>query len=118
MTDPVEALLSRWRSDAEVLERHGRVDQAERLRARAAEVERAVRDRRGQELTVREAARESGYSEKRLRELVREGKLPGVSGDGGEVRIPRHALPRKPAADRDALSPVDRMADRLGARRR
>lgn len=104
--DPVADLLARWREDAEVLRRHGRDDQADRLERRADEVERALRDRRHQELTVAEAAAESGFAEKTLRRMVREGRVPDPRPDGSraEIRIRRADLPRKPGGGRDDVS--------------
>lgn len=95
MTDPFKDLVQRWRDDAEVLRRHGRGDQADRLERRADEVERALRDRRYQELTVAEVAEIGGYSESRLRTLLSEGKIENV-GEPGAPRIRRADVPRKP----------------------
>lgn len=113
--DPVDELIASWRTDAEVLDRHGHDREAERLRQQAEEVEHALRRRRSEMLTVAEAAEESGYSEKHLRRLVREGKLeaerPG--GDGGRILLPRGALPRKASGDAAGPSPVERHLKRV-----
>lgn len=79
------------------------------------EVESALRAHAQQELDLQEAATESGYSKKRLRELVREGKIPDIrpEGSSGPIRVRRCDLPRKPGADREQLSPVDRLEARL-----
>jgi hypothetical protein len=49
-------------------------------------------------LTVGEAARESGYSEERLREMARDGILPHHKTEGtkGHLSIARCDLPRRP----------------------
>lgn len=117
--NPLEGLVARWREDADVLERHGRADQAERLRRQAEQVEDALRRRRTELLTVAEAADFSGYSEKHLRRLVRDGKLeaeqPG--GKGGRILLSRGALPRKARdGDRDGSDgdPVAGHLERVG----
>ena len=48
-------------------------------------------------LTLQEAAAESGYSKRRLREFVHEGSVPNV-GRKGAPRIRRGDLPRKAKA--------------------
>jgi hypothetical protein len=50
------------------------------------------------QLSVSEAAEESGYSEERLREMAREGSLPHQKGDGsrGHITIARCDLPQRP----------------------
>ena len=50
------------------------------------------------QLTVSEAADESGYSEERLREMAREGTLPYQKGEGkrSHIGIARCDLPRRP----------------------
>lgn len=115
MTDPVDALLTRWRKDAEVLERHERPRQAERLRRYADEVDDALHRRRRELVSVAEAAELSGYSEKHLRRLVRQGKLdaerPG--GEGGRILVPRGDLPRKAKRTADGDSPVERHVKRI-----
>lgn len=113
--DPVDDLVARWRDDADVLERHGREAQAALLRGYAEEVEDALRRRRAELLTVAEAADVSGYSEKHLRRLVRDGKLdaerPG--GDGGRILLARGSLPRK-AGGGGSDDPVARHLERVG----
>lgn len=46
MSDPIEDLVESWRRDAQALERHGRREQADRLRRLAEEVEHAAQLRR------------------------------------------------------------------------
>jgi len=71
------------------------------------------------ELTVPEAAVESGYSEAHLRDLAHQGTLPLVDGTG-RMRIRRRDLPRKPGlgVDRPHLSAGSQaLAERVGPRR-
>jgi hypothetical protein len=63
----------------------------------ADELQRALRAAEADILTVPEAARESGYSADRLKELIREGKIPNA-GRKHAPRIRRGDLPRKPRA--------------------
>lgn len=118
--DPVADLVASWREDADTLERHGRDQQANRLRRYADEVEDALRRRRSERVTVAEASDLSGYSKKHLRRMVREGRLeaerPG--GEGGRILIPRHALPRKASGDAggddaDDGSPLERHLEKV-----
>ena len=65
-----------------------------------------------EELTVVEAAKESGYSEEHLRRLVRDGRLTARRGarPKSHLRIRRSDLPRKPAKrpeKRDAVPSTD-----------
>jgi hypothetical protein len=68
---------------------------AHALRVVADELEAALREAAGEELNLREASRESGYSERRLRELVASGTIPN-QGAKGRPRLRRSDLPSKP----------------------
>ena len=98
-TDLLSSLASRWRSDSTVLRRRGAPAVAEALDTCAAELEAAIHSWETQELTIREAAVESGYSEDHLRQLVRTGQIRGAGSDG-HVRVRRGDLPRRPRAAR------------------
>lgn len=91
----LEALLARWRSDADVLRRRGSVGAADLLAGCARELEDAMRMTADQDLSLREAAGECGYSVAHLRRLIRCGQLSNV-GSGGRVHVRRSELPRKP----------------------
>ena len=65
-----------------------------------------------EELTVAEAAPESGYSPESLREMVRDGRVNSGSGDG--VRVRRCDLPRK--SKRVTPPALAGVAARLGIR--
>jgi hypothetical protein len=111
---PALELAGRLRDEADLLRRRGLEREARMEESIAGEIELALRAHDLEELTVADAALESGYSERRLRELVREGKIPDhrPADSQGEIRIRRCDLPRKPAGDR---SPVQREGD-IGSR--
>ena len=64
------------------------------------------------ELSVGEAAAESGYSEERLRQMARQGSLPHRKGNGakGRLTIARCDLPRRP---RDGPPDITSIEERL-----
>lgn len=119
MMTQLEELVARLREEAELLRRRGLEREAKLEDSIADEVEIALRAYTREELDLRQAAAESGYSRKRLRELVRSGKLPDVrpQGSSGPIRIRRCDLPRKPAGDRDHATPVDRLEARVRSSR-
>lgn len=90
-------LTARWRTDADLLEAHGAVEAAATKRRDATELDAAVREAEAEELTLEQARRESGYSERRLRELLADGAIPNA-GRRHAPRIRRADLPRKPRA--------------------
>lgn len=96
--DAVTSLLSlaaEWKAEAERLrERYGLHDLARLCETHAAELEEQVRLTRDELLTPDEAVEASGYSKRRLRELVAEGKLRNV-GERGAPLYRRGDLPRK-----------------------
>jgi hypothetical protein len=93
----LRALAGRWRTEAETLERYGDDRGATVARLHADELEQAAADLADEALTLTEAADESGYSERRLREMLSDGTLP-QAGRKGAPRIRRGDLPRKPGA--------------------
>jgi hypothetical protein len=100
-----------------VLRAWGASEQAEVLERIATEIESAWSAYWMEQLTVAEAAVESGYSPDYLRELVRDGSIPDrrPPGDCGRIRIQRRHLPRKcgPVDDEG----IDEFTERLlGAR--
>lgn len=117
--DPLATLADRWREDARMLRLYGHERTAATCERHAEELEDAFRSWQLEELTVAEAAEESGYSKDRLRELVREDEIPDhrPPGSQGEIRIRRCDLPRKPGIARQELSAVDEMAAHLSASR-
>lgn len=93
-------LPAAWRDRAAELEPYAG-PAAEAFRRAADELDAALREAADEELTLQEAAEESGYSTRRLRELLSEGEVPmGPSGRKGRPRIRRADLPRKPGSTR------------------
>jgi len=96
----VTELAGIWRRHAEMLRRYGDDRGATVLEALAGQLEEAIQEQECEVLTLSQAADESGYSKRRLRELVAEGKLPN-QGERGRPRILRGDLPVKPVKQRD-----------------
>lgn len=92
----------RWEREAETLARNLDERGASLLRLHATELREALRDQGSEELTLSEAALESGYSEDHLRHLVADGTIPNA-GERGRPRIRRGDLPQKPGYDPDAI---------------
>lgn len=90
-------LPSGWRTRAVELEPYS-ASAAEAFRTAAVELDEALREAADAELTLDEAASESGYSKRRLREMVAAGGLPNA-GRKGAPRIRRGDLPRKPRSN-------------------
>jgi len=110
----LEQLAQEWRSEAERLRsRYSLDDLAKLCDTHAAELQEAIREAASEELTLAQAARESGYSERRLRELVAEEKVPNA-GELGRPRIRRGDLPRKA---RPKSEPFDAAAHAAGVLR-
>lgn len=91
----LQQLAERWRRDAELLDSYGASAAAEACRLHARQLEDAAASFEDEPLTLAEAAAESGYSERRLRELLSTGEIP-QAGRKGSPRIRRRDLPRKP----------------------
>jgi hypothetical protein len=89
-------LPAKWRARAAELERFA-PPAAEAFRVAADELEAERREAAGEALTLSEAARESGYAARTLRQMVAEGKLPNA-GRKNAPRITRADLPRRPGA--------------------
>jgi hypothetical protein len=110
--------LEHLRKQAAVLRSYGAEAQATTCERNAADLGERFRTWWLAELTVPEAAEESGYSETRLRDMAREGKLPHKKpgGENGHIIFARCNLPRrpKPQADDDDIASL---ADRLLKRR-
>jgi hypothetical protein len=108
--DPVD-LPSTWRTRAAELERYAPAA-AEAFRVAAAELEEDRRKAADEELTLGEAARESGYSERRLRELIAEKKLPNV-GRKHAPRLRRADVPRRATKGGGGWDPAGHVHDIL-----
>lgn len=91
------ALLTSWRDEAHRLrDRYARLDLAALCEAHATELEEAVHAGEEELLSPAEAAKESLYSTRRLRELEAEGKLEN-HGRKGAPLYKRGDLPRRRA---------------------
>ncbi len=100
-----EALAAHWcEAASEMDEAHthpynNNCETASILRAVASELQDAIQSHHLEELTVQEAAVESGYSEWHLRELVRNSVIP-AQRNGSRWRIQRRHLPQRPGVPR------------------
>jgi hypothetical protein len=108
MSAAAAALAARWRAEADTIRRYD-ARLAEVAAMHAAELEAAVAADHAAELTMVQAVEESGYSERRLRQMLASGELPNA-GQPGRPRIRRSDLPRKPKTT-DGSSPYDPAAD-------
>ena len=88
------ALLEEWRRRAETIRQYGGEAPARALEACAAELEAALGRQARTVLTLKEAARATGYSASHLGRLVRAGTIPNA-GRPGAPRIALGHLPRK-----------------------
>lgn len=104
-----DALPAAWRDRASKLEAYA-PPAAEAFRAAARELEEVLEARAEELLTLDEAAEESGYSKRRLRELVSEGTIPNA-GRKHAPRLRRSDLPRKPGAGRSDSGGYDPAGD-------
>jgi hypothetical protein len=95
--DALNALATAWRDRAGQLRAWAGAEGAARAwQAAAVELETAIREAAGETLTLSDAARESGYAPRTLRQMVAEGKLPNA-GRRNAPRIKRADLPRRPS---------------------
>jgi hypothetical protein len=104
--------LAHVRAEAANLRGYGASDQAQAVERVAQHLEDRFRSWWLAELTVTDAARESGYSEERLRQMARNGDLPHTKGEGakGHVLIARCDLPRRPTPPAARITSIE---DRL-----
>ena len=111
----LEDLAHRWRADADVRRRRGAPTQADVLESCTAELVEELRSWGNKELTITEAASESGYSEDHLRDLVRSGRLPDnrAPGSEGRILVRRSDLPRKLPARSPTADTVHELAEAL-----
>ena len=78
-------------------------------------VERSLEALPNESLTLKEAARRSGYSEEHLSRLMRTGKIPDLRtpGSKGRLYIRASALPTRPAKAHTQGADVRELASRL-----
>lgn len=120
MSQALNALAKGWREEAENLRaRYGDDRLASLCEAHAGELESLLKAELHEELTLKQAARISGYSYSHLRRLMDSGDLPNV-GVGGRPRVRLGDLPFKPgrASALGALSAARRAQHRAKAGRR
>ena len=109
------AQVAALRERSALLGGYGAREASEALQKAASELEASFRAWWLSELSVSEAATEAGYSQERMRELIREGRIEGErSGKAGPFRVRRCDLPRKPALRQS--EPLRAVAQRLGIR--
>jgi len=92
----VDALATVWRARADEIRRFAPAA-AEAFQEAALQLEQALRAAAAEPLNLRQAAKESGYSEDHLGRMVKKGKIPNV-GRAHAPRVRRGDLPRKPGA--------------------
>ena len=109
----VAAFVARLRDRATELRTFGAAEAAAACEAVADGLEREFVAWWSAEVSVADAAQESGYSEDRLRRLVRQGRIPDqrAPGSQGEVRIRRSDLPRRPPPR--VCDPADALASSI-----
>lgn len=108
----VAGQVAAFRERGALLASYGAREAAEAVQQAANDLEAAFRAWWLAELTVAEAASEAGFSEERIRELVRDGRLEGDrSREAGPLRVRRCDLPRKPR--RELPSGLAQIAARL-----
>ena len=110
----MNALVARWRADAEVLRRRGAEIQAAVLLGCADDLEAFERQQALEGLTLEQAAEESGYSYSALQRAVASGVVANA-GTKGSPRIRRGDLPRK--SRRQEPEPVQGGTDLVGRMR-
>lgn len=94
IASPFEELLAHWRAEAALLRRYGHDATATACELHAREVAAVLTTVDSGELTLGEAAAESGFTADHLGRLLRQGKLTNA-GSPGAPRIRRSDLPLK-----------------------
>lgn len=93
-------LPAAWRARAEELRRYAPAA-AEAFEECAEQLQRAQLARDNEELTLRQAAVESGFHEDALGKMVKEGRIPNA-GKKGAPKILRRHVPKKPPSGKVA----------------
>jgi hypothetical protein len=101
--------VAKLRAKAAELRSYGAHEPAQTCERNAQDLEDSCRVWWLAELTVAEAAKESGYSEERLRQMCRDGDLPHpkAGGSRGHVMIARCHVPRRPKAPPVVITPIE-----------
>ena len=90
--------IAAWREEADRLEKLACSQAAATYRVTADELERDLDNWGNEQLSTKEAAAESGYSEESLRRKVRSGEIPAERGNGRKthIKLRRSDLRQKP----------------------
>ena len=108
----VSNLARQWEEEARLLDGYGAGEAASAARRHARELTEALRAAEDEEFSV-EASKLSGYSPRRLREMLADGSIPN-QGQRGRQRIRRADLPRKAnRAMADGFDPAKHAAEIL-----
>lgn len=104
----VALFVASLRDRAVLLSSYGAGEASAACERTASELEDAFRSWWAAGLSVTDASMASGYSPDRLRELVREGRIPDLRapGEAGAMRLRRSDLPRRPGPAGPSLAVV------------
>ena len=102
----LHSLAQTWLTEAELLDGYGASEAASAARRHAHELTEAIRTEESEELSISEAAAASGFSARRLRELLADGSIPNA-GEKGRPRVRRRDLPRKRRASTPSANGFD-----------
>ena len=92
--EPLDALVEVWRTRSANLRLMGLSQPAAQMEAMAAELEARISEWLEEQLTLDQAAKETGYTYNHLQSCLAEGRLPNV-GKRREPRVRRCDLPVK-----------------------
>jgi hypothetical protein len=98
-------LVDEWRARASTLQAYA-PPAAEAFRRAADELEASLRGAANERLTLETASEESGYSKRRLREMIAEGRIPNA-GRLGAPLLRRADLPKKAQPTKPTVSTYD-----------
>lgn len=96
MLDPIRDLAIGWRSESEVLRRRGAPGSAEVLNGCADELDERLDEWWLEELTIEEAAKETGLAYDTVQRKVASGEWPNVRRKGAPRVRRRDVLPGSP----------------------
>ena len=101
--DALLDLAAGWVEDAKVLREHGASEAATTSEKHAREVVEAVKLAEDEVLTLAEAAAESGYARRTIRQKIQMGQIPNI-GKKNAPRIRRGDLPKRAGSVKKADS--------------
>ena len=93
----LEGRIAKWRDEADRLDKLACSQAAATYRVTADELERDLDNWGNEQLSTKEAAAESGYSEETLRRKVRSGEILAERGNGRKthIKLRRGDLPQR-----------------------